>query len=66
MKIKSIEKIDHIYIDEKGLGKEKEKVLKLLRDQEIESIFIQSQKPNQRLDAVKKINKKQLEDRANI
>ena len=40
MKIKSIEKIDHIYIDEKGLGKEKEKVLKLLRDQEAESIPI--------------------------
>jgi D-aminoacyl-tRNA deacylase len=40
MKIKSIEKICHIYIDEKGLGKEKEKVLNLLKDQEMERIFI--------------------------
>ena len=40
MKIKSIEKIGHIYIDEKGLGKEKEKVLELLKDQETERISI--------------------------
>jgi D-aminoacyl-tRNA deacylase len=40
MKTKSIEKIDHIYIDEKGLGKEKEKVLELLKDQETERISI--------------------------
>lgn len=37
---KSIEKIKHIYIDEKGLGKEKEKILDLLRYQEIETIFV--------------------------
>jgi len=40
MKIKSVQKIDHIYIDKKGLGKEKEKVLDLLKDQEIERISI--------------------------
>jgi D-aminoacyl-tRNA deacylase len=40
MKLKSIEKIGQIYIDEKGLGKEKEKVLKLLKDQETERIAI--------------------------
>ena len=32
MRVKSIEKITHIYIDEKGLGKEKEKVLKIAED----------------------------------
>ena len=31
MKVKSIEKITHIYIDEKGLGKEKEKVLDICK-----------------------------------
>jgi D-aminoacyl-tRNA deacylase len=40
IKTKSIEKIKHIYIDEKGLGKEKEKVLDLFRNQETETIFV--------------------------
>ncbi len=40
MKVKSIEKINHIYIDEKGLGKEKDKVLNILKSQELEIIFI--------------------------
>jgi D-aminoacyl-tRNA deacylase len=40
MKVKSIEKITRIYIDEKGLGKEKEKVLDIARSQELEIIFV--------------------------
>jgi D-aminoacyl-tRNA deacylase len=40
MKVKSIEKITRIYIDEKGLGKEKEKVLDIARSQELELIFV--------------------------
>ncbi len=40
IKVKSIEKINHIYIDEKGLGKEKEKILNILRTQELEIISI--------------------------
>jgi D-aminoacyl-tRNA deacylase len=38
--VKSIEKINHIYIDEKGLGKEKEKILNILKDFKIEIIHI--------------------------
>lgn len=40
IKEKSIEKIIKIYIDQKGLGKGKEKVLNLLKDQDLERIFI--------------------------
>jgi D-aminoacyl-tRNA deacylase len=40
MKVKSIEKIKYIYVDEKGLGKEKDKVLRLLKNQETEMISI--------------------------
>jgi D-aminoacyl-tRNA deacylase len=40
MKVKSIEKIGLIYLDKKGLGKENEKVLELLKDQETERISI--------------------------
>jgi len=38
--IKSIEKINHIYIDEKGLGKEKGKILNTLKDLKVEIIHI--------------------------
>ena len=38
--VKSIEKINHIYVDENGLGKEKVKILKILEDLEIEIINI--------------------------
>ena len=40
MKVKSIEEITHIYIDKKGLGKEKSKVLDIARSQELEIIFV--------------------------
>lgn len=40
IKVKSIENINYIYIDEKGLGKEKEKILNILKDQELEIISI--------------------------
>jgi D-aminoacyl-tRNA deacylase len=38
--IKSIEKINHIYIDENGLGKEKVKILKILEDLDSEIAYI--------------------------
>ncbi|HEY6535947.1 MAG TPA: D-aminoacyl-tRNA deacylase [Candidatus Nitrosocosmicus sp.] len=37
---KSIEKIHQIYIDEKGLGKQKEKILNLIKHTEIEIVYI--------------------------
>lgn len=40
VKGKSIEKINHIYVDDKGLGKDKEKVLNILNSQDLEIIFI--------------------------
>ena len=40
VKGKSIEKINHIYVDDKGLGKDKEKVLNILDSQDLEIIFI--------------------------
>jgi D-aminoacyl-tRNA deacylase len=40
VKGKSIEKINHIYVDDKGLGKDKEKVLDTLRSQDLEIIFV--------------------------
>ncbi len=40
MKRKSIEKINFIYLDEKGLGKEKTRILEMLRDQESEIILV--------------------------
>ncbi|MGN6346555.1 MAG: D-aminoacyl-tRNA deacylase [Candidatus Nitrosocosmicus sp.] len=40
IKMKSVEKVKNIYIDEKGLGKEKEKVLNLLRNQDLDTIFV--------------------------
>ena len=38
--IKSIEKIHQIYIDEKGLGKEKEKILQIIKVSGLEIIYI--------------------------
>jgi D-aminoacyl-tRNA deacylase len=38
--VKSIEKINHIYIDENGLGKEKVKILKIIKDLELEIVYI--------------------------
>jgi D-aminoacyl-tRNA deacylase len=40
VKGKSIEKINHIYVDDKGLGKDKEKVINILDSQNLEIIFI--------------------------
>lgn len=40
VKGKSIEKINHIYVDDKGLGKDKDKVLNILNSQDLEIIFI--------------------------
>jgi D-aminoacyl-tRNA deacylase len=40
MKTKSIENIKYIYVDGKGLGKEKERVLQILKNQELEYIFV--------------------------
>jgi len=40
VKGKSIEKINHIYVDDKGLGKDKDKVLDILNSQDLEIIFI--------------------------
>ena len=40
VKGKSIEKINHIYVDDKGLGKDKDKVLNVLNSQDLEIIFI--------------------------
>lgn len=40
VKGKSIEKINHIYVDDKGLGKYKEKILNILNSQDLEIIFI--------------------------
>ncbi|MDP9015783.1 MAG: hypothetical protein M3M87_03375 [Thermoproteota archaeon] len=40
VKGKSIEKINHIYVDDKGLGKDKEKVINILNSQDLEIIFI--------------------------
>lgn len=40
VKGKSIEKINHIYVDDKGLGKDKDKVLNILNAQDLEIIFI--------------------------
>ena len=37
---KSIEKINRIYVDDKGLGKDKDKVLNILNSQDLEIIFI--------------------------
>lgn len=37
---KSIEKINRIYVDDKGLGKDKDKVLNVLNSQDLEIIFI--------------------------
>ena len=40
VKGKSIEKINRIYVDDKGLGKDKDKVLNVLNSQDLEIIFI--------------------------
>jgi D-aminoacyl-tRNA deacylase len=40
IKMKSVEKVKNIYIDQKGLGKEKEKVLNLLKNQDLDTIFV--------------------------
>ncbi len=40
IKEKSIEKIDMAYIDKKGIGQEKEKILNILSSQELEIVFI--------------------------
>jgi D-aminoacyl-tRNA deacylase len=40
IKGKSIEKIDIAYIDKKGIGQEKEKILNILRSQELEIVYI--------------------------
>lgn len=40
MKTKSIEKINYAYIDEKGLGKEKKKILSLLESEDLDTILI--------------------------
>ena len=40
VKGKSIEKLNHIYVDDKGLGKDKDKVLNILNSQDLEIIFI--------------------------
>ena len=40
VKGKSIEKINQIFVDDKGLGKDKEKVLNILNSQDLEIIFI--------------------------
>ena len=40
IKGKSIEKIDIAYIDKKGIGQEKEKIMNILRSQELEIVYI--------------------------
>jgi D-aminoacyl-tRNA deacylase len=40
VKGKSIEKLNHIYVDDKGLGKDKDKILNILNSQDLEIIFI--------------------------
>ncbi|MBA3749701.1 MAG: hypothetical protein H0X03_02160 [Nitrosopumilus sp.] len=40
IKLKSVEKITRIYVDDKGLSKEKENILNILKSQELELIFI--------------------------
>jgi len=40
VKGKSIEKINYTYVDEKGLGKDKERILSILKSQDLEIIFI--------------------------
>jgi D-aminoacyl-tRNA deacylase len=38
--VKSIEKINHIYIDENGLGKEKARIIKIVENLELEIVYI--------------------------
>jgi D-aminoacyl-tRNA deacylase len=40
VKGKSIEKIDQIFVDEKGLGKDKGKILSILKSQDLEIVFV--------------------------